>query len=431
MGLTFVYRPQLTHHSITFCTRNSCQDLQQAVNALLSKGAIERVLKESSLGFYSQLFLVLKKTWDLRPVIDLSTLNRLLVVLHFTMETQVSVRGAARREWIVSIDIREAYGVKKYLQFRVNKRIYQFTCPPFGLATSPREFTKLLRPVVAWLRQRGVELHVYFWLIHAESPKQAQLHAEMTITLFQQLGWVINFEKLDLTPSQDFQFLGMQFNTRQFTLAPQLKMRLKIQSVHQHWMTNPVITARDLHRLLGMVVFMALLVRRGRLRLWPVQWWATTAWCQRTGNWSDRITVPQWVLQEVAWWASPAVLQGRPLATQETEVTFFTDASQLGLGSPTRLMLNTGTVVCISKIVAHTHSGDAGHHQAPEWISVPGIAHGSSSTGIEPSRTSWEAIYGSWRLLKRLTHKQTETMKIESQPMKSECCQDYGLTTVR
>ena len=292
-------------------------------------------------------------------------------------------------------------------------------------------FTKLLRPVVAWLRQRGVELHVYFWLIHAESPKQAQLHAEMTITLFQQLGWVINFEKLDLTPSQDFQFLGMQFNTRQFTLAPLLKMRLKIQSVHQHWMTNPVITACDLHSLLGMVVFMALLVRRGRLRLWPVQWWATTAWCQRTGNWSDRITVPQWVLQEVAWWASPAVLQGRPLATQETEITFFTDASQLGLGSPTRLMLNTGTVVCISKIVAHTHSGDAGHHQAPEWISVPGIAHGSSSTGIEPSRTSWEAIYGSWRLLKRLTHKQTETMKIESQPMKSECCQDYGLTTVR
>ena len=110
---------------------------------------------------------------------------------------------------------------------------------------------------------------------------------------------------------------------------------------------------------------------------------------------------------------------------------FLQGCVQLGLGSPTRLMLNTGTVVCISKIVAHTHSGDAGHHQAPEWISVPGIAQGSSSTGIEPSRTSWEAIYGSWRLLKRLTHKQTETMKIESQPMKSECCQDYGLTTVR
>ena len=76
-----------------------------------------------------------------------------------------------------------------------------------------------------------------------------------------------------------------------------------------------------------------MLVRHGRLRLRPVQWWAATAWCQRTGNWTDKITVPQWVLQEVAWWASPAVLQGLPLATQDTEVTLFTDASNLGWGA--------------------------------------------------------------------------------------------------
>ena len=88
VGLTFVHRPQLTHHSIAFRTRNSQQDLQQAVDALLSKGAIERVLNESSLGFYSRLFLVPKKTGDLRPVINLSTLNRHFVVPHFKMETQ-------------------------------------------------------------------------------------------------------------------------------------------------------------------------------------------------------------------------------------------------------------------------------------------------------------------------------------------------------
>ena len=93
---------------------------------------------------------------------------------------------------------------------------------------------------------------------------------------------------------------------------------------------NPNITARDLHRLLGMLVFMASLVR---LRLRPVQWWAATAWCQRTGNWSDRIQVPQWVLSEVAWWSSPAVLQGLPLVAKETEVTLFTDASSSGWGA--------------------------------------------------------------------------------------------------
>ena len=178
-------------------------------------------------------------------------------------------------------------------------------------------------------------LHVYLddWLIRADTPGQAQLHAQTTIKVLQFLGWIINFKKSDLTPSQDFQFIGMQFNTRRFTVAPLPKMRVKVQSVHQHWMANPNITARDLHRLLGMLVFMALLVRRGRLRLRPVQWWAATAWCQRTGNWSDRIQVPQWVLSEVAWWSSPVVLQGLSLATKETEVTLFTDASSSGWGA--------------------------------------------------------------------------------------------------
>ena len=110
-------------------------------------------------------------------------------------------------------------------------------------------------------------------------------------------------------------------------------MRCKVQSVHQHWITDPNITARDLHWLFGMLVFMASLVRRRRLRLCLVQWWAATAWCQRTGSWSDQIQVPQWVLSEVAWWASPAVLQGLPLAAKETEVTVFTDASSSGWGA--------------------------------------------------------------------------------------------------
>ena len=119
--------------------------------------------------------------------------------------------------------------VWKCLRFVVNKQVYQFTCLPFGLAISPREFTKLLRPVVVLLRQRGVKLHVYLddWLIRADTPKQAQLHAQTTISVLQFLGWIINYEKSDLTPSQDFQFIGMQFNTRQFTVAPLLKMRLK------------------------------------------------------------------------------------------------------------------------------------------------------------------------------------------------------------
>ena len=142
VGITFLKRPQLTHHCISFRTRNSRWDLQQAVDALLLKGAIERVTNVTSLGYYSWLFPVPKKTGDLRPVIDLSTLNRHKVVPHFKMEMQGSLRSAIRsQEWTVSIDIRDAYlhvlmrqAVRKYLRFVVNKQDYQFTCLLFGLA---------------------------------------------------------------------------------------------------------------------------------------------------------------------------------------------------------------------------------------------------------------------------------------------------------
>ena len=42
------------------------------------------------------------------------------------------------------------------------------------------------------------------WLIRADTPEQAKLHAQTTISVLQFLGWIINYEKSDLVPSQDF-----------------------------------------------------------------------------------------------------------------------------------------------------------------------------------------------------------------------------------
>ena len=311
-------------------------------HALVQRGNRASVCPETK-GFFSRLFLVPKKTGDLRPVIDLSRLNDHLVNPRFKMDTQASVRASIREnEWTVSIDIQDAYlhvpmarSVRKYLRFMVNGRVYQFTCLPFGLATSPREFTKLLRPVVQLLRLQGIKLHVYLddWLIRASSAVQARTHADLVLQVLQHLGWVINFSKSDLVPSQQFDFIGMQFNTCAYTVAPLPKMRVKIQNTLDHWRSHPLISARDLHRLLGMLTFMATLVPRGRLRIRPIQWWASEVWCQETGSWSDRISVTPTILHQVAWWASPAVLQGVSLSVLETEITLFTDASSHGWGA--------------------------------------------------------------------------------------------------
>ena len=99
------------------------------------------------------------------------------------------------------------------------------------------------------------------------------------------------------------------------------------QSVHQHWMTNPNITAHDLHRLLGMLVFLVSLVQRGRL---PSS--SSTVVGLHSMVPEDREVDRPDHSSSVgavrgAWWASPAVLQGLPFATNETEVTLFPDVS--------------------------------------------------------------------------------------------------------
>ena len=60
---------------------------------------------------------------------------------------------------MASVDLRHAYysvriaeEQQKFLCFRWQGKIYQFTCLPNGVSEGPRLFTKLMKPVFATLR---------------------------------------------------------------------------------------------------------------------------------------------------------------------------------------------------------------------------------------------------------------------------------------
>ena len=77
----------------------------------------------------------------------------------FSMETNSSIRHAVHREhWAVSIDLTYAYlqipihpTHRKYLSFVFEGRVYQFSSLPFGLVTSPRLFTLVMRELASHL----------------------------------------------------------------------------------------------------------------------------------------------------------------------------------------------------------------------------------------------------------------------------------------
>ncbi|XP_045126279.1 uncharacterized protein LOC123513273 [Portunus trituberculatus] len=151
---------------------------------MLAKGAIELVGGELE-GLYVRLFLVPKVTGGLRPVFDLSTLNKFLVVSPFRMETVASVLESMNVEdWMVSLDMRDAY-------FQV--------------------FTKVMAPVSSWVYRHDISLHHYLddWLVTGTTLQGCIGTIRAVLRLCAQLGIQISLPISDVVPSQRKQYRGM------------------------------------------------------------------------------------------------------------------------------------------------------------------------------------------------------------------------------
>ena len=346
-GITLQFhdqRPPLLHNPLSFPTSPQQQEiLREVVHQLLEKNAIELVINPHSAGFYSRIFVVPKASGGWRPVIDLSILNSFVRCPHFQMETADTIRRAIQPgEWVTSIDISDAYlhvpvhpSTRHFFRFVFEGRVYQFRALPFGLNTAPREFTRLLRPVLAHLRRTGIRIHAYLddWVIRASSHQQCVRHTELVLDLLKQLGWLVNWGKSELTPRQQFVFLGMEFDTARATVGPAPKHVVRLRSLVSQLRRLPLWSARRLYSLVGYLQFLAPLTHRGRMHVRPVQRWLRRRWNQRTGSWAAQLQVDAELVQHMEWWAHPDRFTGVPLVPPTPTVSLCTDASTHGWGA--------------------------------------------------------------------------------------------------
>lgn len=119
---------------------------------------------------------------------------------------------------MVKLDLKDAYltvpvhrDFHEFLQFIWEGEVFQFTCLCFGLASASWAFTKLLRPVVAFLRSLGFRVIIYLDDIILLNQCKMVIVEQLNFIkkLLQILGFVINSDKSVETPSQLMEFLGM------------------------------------------------------------------------------------------------------------------------------------------------------------------------------------------------------------------------------
>jgi hypothetical protein len=240
--------------------KSSRADVRPAVGRIVGK-------RRCRLGEHiSPIFFIPWKDGRARFIFDLRHTNTHLLIRWFKMNSLRTVLESVREgDYAVSIDIKDAYGHmpilpkhRRYLRFIWKGQVWEWHVGPFGLATLPRVFTKLMRVPIGYLRSRGIRILVYLddILILASSRELCLQHRDMVIEMLLDLGFRFSWDKCDLVPTQEFAYLGLLWDTRPgvFTcLLPPKKLR-DLRQLARRLARKRIVTPRMVLGLLGKLV---------------------------------------------------------------------------------------------------------------------------------------------------------------------------------
>ncbi len=342
--------------------------MEQEIKALLEKEAIEYVPHSNrETGFYSRYFIVPKKDGGLRPILDLRVLNVSVLKLKFKMLTLRQIVSQIRSEDWITIDLKDAYFHisilpyhRKFLRFAFGGKAYQYRVLPFGLALSPRTFTKCVDAALVPLRLQGIRIVNYIddWLILAQSHQLAVRHRDVVLAHMEKLGLRLNAKKSVLSPLQRTTFLGVIWDSTsmQARLSP---ARIEsILSAVKRIRLGQSLTVRQFQRLLGLMAAASNVIPVGLLHMRPLQWWLRTKGFSPRGNPFRMIKVTRRCLGNVEETLVPVPGShvGSFMSSQDANDRCFSH----GLGSDLRGTLRSRSVEGPSSLMAHQPSGDVG-----------------------------------------------------------------------
>lgn len=100
---------------------------------------------------------------------------------------------------------------QRFLRFAVGEEHYQFAALPFGPASAPRVFTKVLAPVLVLLHQNCCSGLPGRPASRVPSGPEGQ----RSRSLFRQadFGWLINYQKSALVPVRELFYLGLTLDS--------------------------------------------------------------------------------------------------------------------------------------------------------------------------------------------------------------------------
>lgn len=313
--------------------------IRSEVSELLYAGILDKCCGPPKV--ISPISTVPKKGGDkFRLITDLRFVNSRCTVDKFSNEDIRKVIDIIEPgDYLVTVDLKQGFFhvpvLEKHqdlLGFRFNGNYYKWKSLPFGYKGSPYYFNKILRPVVRFLRSKGLRVSLYVDdFILCASKDDIEDHKQLLLDTLSKLGLHVNWEKSSLTASQVVEYLGFIIRTDgkwpSIEIPPARIKRVKKDIART--VGGEYVNARVLARILGQCVSMTRAIIPGKLLLRNAYRLLSTK-----QSWSDGLFIDEHTRRDLNWWlTSLENWNGCPIKKLAIDTQLVTDASGFAWGA--------------------------------------------------------------------------------------------------
>ena len=326
---------QLSNHQLDFA---QLKFIEKEIERLLICGYIKE--SENKPRYISPIGCVPKKSGGYRLITDFRRLNSASQTSKFKQEDIRNVAQIIQScDYLTSVDLKDGFynlSVRKedqeLLSFEFRGKFYSYVALPFGYCLSPYYFTKVLRPVVTFLRQFGIRLSLYVddFLICAKL-RDITDHTDQLVHTLTELGIKMNFEKSLIEPCQKIDYLGYTIDTsgERPVIKAQKEKIIRIKRQIRSLLKKGFATARVIAKTTGLCISVAWAVTPGKLFLRHLFRLLATK-----TSWNDTLHLNSECVNELLWWIEAVdEWNYRVIKPEHVDVQLLTDASSFGWGA--------------------------------------------------------------------------------------------------
>ena len=222
----------------------------------------------------------------------------------------------------------------KFLKFQWQGKIFMYVVLPFGIASAPRQFTKLLKPILAFIRHQGIIVLTYIddGFTTAATYFQCFQNIIFIMKTFSKFGFLLHPVKSAPIPSHQVCSLGFYLNsvTMSITLPPE-KTCNAVQ-LCQSLLVATSFTVQDLAQVIGTLVSLFPACPLGRAHYHSLEHLKVRT-LHASHDYSLPCSLDHASYHDLQWWFINIPHTAAPFAHSNPSCTLFCDSSDYAWGS--------------------------------------------------------------------------------------------------